>query len=112
MRAGDIRRVDFGEPIGSEPGLVRPALLVTSDTVLERNPRTVHVVPITSNVLRALPTDVLLDQTGLPNQSAAQVHLCTVISTTRIITNNTEGNVGPTALAQIRSVLADLLDIP
>ena len=63
MRAGDIRRVDFGEPIGSEPGLVRPALLVTSDTVLERNPRTVHVVPITSNVLRALPTDVLLVST-------------------------------------------------
>ena len=110
MRAGDIHHVDFGDPIGSEPGFVRPALLVTSDNVLERNPRTVHVVPITSNALQALPTEVLLDQTGLPKQSAAQVHLCTVISTARIVTNDTEGNVGPTALAQIRSVLADLLD--
>lgn len=112
MKAGDIYRVDFGDPAGSEPGFVRPALLVTADNVLQRRPRTVHVVPITSNVVRALPTEVLLENGDLPRQSAAQAHLCTVISTSRMVEDIPEGNVGPIVLAQIRSVLGDLLDIP
>jgi hypothetical protein len=39
-------------------------------------------------------------------------HLCTIVRTNRFTTSDREGNVGPTSLAQIRSVLADLLDIP
>lgn len=111
MRAGEIFEVDFGDPIGSEPGFIRPALLVTSNLVLERNPRTVHVVPITSITVRALPTEVILEETLLPKKSAAQCHLCTVVSTARF-TSTGQGNVGATALAQIRSILGDLLDIP
>lgn len=110
MRAGDIFHVDFGDSVGSEPGFVRPALIVTSDLILDRNPRTVHVVPITSNIGRALPSEVLLDDVELPRTSAAQVHLCTVVSPHRF-TSASQGNVGPLALAQVRSILADLLDI-
>jgi mRNA interferase MazF len=109
MRAGDVLRVDFGLPMGSEPGDIRPAIVVTADQVLIARPRTVHVVPITGNVGRALPAEVPLDHPLFDRPSAAQCHLCTVISVERIVSEG--GNVGLVTLAQLRTVLADLLDI-
>jgi len=110
MRAGDVVRVDFGIPAGSEPGFERPAVVVTADGVLAHRPRTIHVVPVTSNVGRALPSEVVVSAPGLPVDSAAQCHLCTVVSIERL--NRREyGNIGAVSLAQLRSVLADLLDI-
>lgn len=110
MRPGDIVGVDFGNPIGSEPGFVRPAIVVTAEAVLTRHPRTLHVVPMTSNISRAMPTEILVDDASFDRPSAAQCHLCTVISVERITDPPTK-NVGPALLAQIRSVLADLLDL-
>jgi mRNA interferase MazF len=110
MRAGDVVRVDFGIPAGSEPGFERPAVIVTADGVLAHHPRTIHVVPVTSNVGRALPTEVVVSAPWLPIESAAQCHLCTVVSIERL-NGDESGNVGAAALAQLRSVLADLLDI-
>ena len=112
MRAGDVVTVDFGIPEGSEPGFERPAVIVTADLVLP-SPRTLHVVPLTSNVTRRLPTEVELDEVGLPVRSAAQVHLCGVVSVTRLRgVDGSAPNVGHAALAQIRSIIADLLDCP
>lgn len=111
MRAGDLVVVDFGMPQGSEPGFVRPAVVVVADHVLQAEPRTLHVVPLTTNRHRRLPTEVLLGS-DLPVEqvSTAQVHLCTVVSRTRLV-GEVLGNVGPVNLAQIRAVLGDLLDI-
>lgn len=111
MRAGDVLVIDFGTPAGSEPGFARPAVLVTADMVLEASPRIVHVVPITGNVERSLPTELRVQAAGLDRPSAAQAHLCTVISVERIVTAD-NGNIGRVALAQLRSVISDLLDIP
>jgi mRNA interferase MazF len=111
VRAGDLVRVDFGVPVGSEPGFARPAVVVTADLVLEARPRTVHVVPVTSNVARGLPTEVPVAAPGLDRPSSAQCHLCTVVSVERIV-GDLHGNVGTVSLAQVRSVLADLLDLP
>jgi mRNA interferase MazF len=111
MLAGDVVWVDFGVPAGSEPGFIRPAVLVTANMILGSNPRTVHVIPITTNVERSLPTEVPVHATGLERPSAAQCHLCTVISTERIV-NRDNGNIGGSALAQLRSLLADLFDLP
>lgn len=111
MQAGDVVEVDFGEPAGSEPGFLRPAIVVTADLILEGRPRTIHVVPITSNTSRSLPTEILVSATGLDRPSAAQCHLCTVVSTGRI-TSADRGTIGAASLAQVRSVLGDLLDIP
>jgi len=110
MKAGDLIRVDFGVPAGSEAGFVRPAVAVTAEAVLAHRPRTLHVVPVTSNVRRALPTDVSVSGAGLAVASVAQCHLCTVVSVERIV-DGALGNIGALALAQIRSVIADLLDI-
>ncbi len=111
MRAGDVVQVDFGVPVGSEPGFTRPAVVVTADTVLEGAPRTIHVVPITGNVTRQLPTEVPVATAGLRRPSVAQCHLCTVVSTDRIASGDL-GNTGTVTLAQMRGVLSDLLDLP
>lgn len=113
MHAGDVVWVDFGVPAGSEPGFVRPAIVVTANIILASGPRTVHVLPVTTNVKRSLPTEVPIQAAGLERPSAAQCHLCTVISTDRILTpdHGNIGNIGNSSLAQVRSLLADLLDI-
>lgn len=78
MRAGDVVGVDFGIPAGSEPDFMQPAVVATTGNILEAGPRTVHVVPITTNVTRSLPTECV----GVRTRSsvAAQCHLCTVVS--------------------------------
>ena len=109
MHAGDVVWLDFGVPAGSEPGFERPAVIVTADAVVAHKPRTIHVVPLTTNIERGLPTEVIVTATGLGEPSAAQCHLCTVVSVTRLGEVDL-GNIGPVSLAQLRSVLADLLD--
>jgi mRNA interferase MazF len=110
MQAGDLARVDFGVPVGSEPGFVRPAVVVTADAVLAHRPRTLHVVPVTSNTRRSLPTEVAVTGPGLDARSVAQCHLCAVIGVERVL-DHEYGNIGAVQLAQVRAVLADLLDI-
>jgi len=110
MLAGDLIQVDFGVPAGSEPGFVRPAVVVTADVVLAFEPRTFHVVPVTSNVVRDLPTEVVVVGAGLGAESVAQCHLCSVISVGQVL-DGVYGNVGVVALAQIRAVIGDLLDL-
>lgn len=111
MHAGELIEVDFGVPAGSEPGFTRPAIVITAEAVLEARPRTLHVVPITGNVARPLPTEIPIEVDSLARPSAAQCHLCTVISVDRIKAEDL-GNVGSAMLAQIRAVLGDLLDLP
>jgi mRNA-degrading endonuclease toxin of MazEF toxin-antitoxin module len=110
VRSGDIVTIDFGIPIGSTPAFVRPAVVVTADLTLAAYSTTFHVVPITSNVTRQWLTDVALKDTRLPLASVAQCHLCAVVDRDQLI-EETRLNVGAITLAQIRSTLADLLDI-
>ncbi len=110
MRSGDILIVDFGIPTGSTPAKLRPAIVVTADPILANFRKTLHVVPVTTNVGRAWISDVYLDTVGLAADSVAQCHLCTVIDSSQIV-DETIGNVGAVLLAQIRSVIGDLLDI-
>lgn len=110
MQAGDIVQVDFGVPIGSEPGGQRPAIVVTASIHLEANPRTLHVVPLTTNTRRSMLSEVEISRDETDRPSVAQCHLCQLVSRQRVI--DTDGhNVGATLLAQIREVIGDLLDI-
>ena len=96
------------------PGFERPAVVVTSDHVLEHQPRTFHVVALTTNTQRRfLPSEVPIDDTdGLSHLSVAQCHLLQVISVEDLVNgDNAIGQVGPMVLAQIRSVIGDLLEI-
>ncbi len=111
MQAGDVITVDFGIPAGSGPGFERPAIIVTADLIVAQMPRTFHVVPVTSNVRRAMVTDIPVDADGLDKDSVGQCHLLTVAEIERVKHDDGRGNVGPVALARLRSVIADLLDL-
>lgn len=102
MQAGDVVRVDFGVPARGEPGFIRPAVIITSNDVLEFRQHAVLVVPCTTNAQGWL-TDVEVDGFGI-----AQAHLPTTISVDRIVQSDGT-NVGPVALQQIREAIADLL---
>ncbi len=111
MQAGDIITIDFGIPAGSGPGFEHPAIVVTAGLIAAQMPRTFHVVPVTSNVQRAMSTDVPVDGEGLDKNSVGQCHLLTITEIERVKEGGDRGNVGPVALAQLRSVIADLLDL-
>jgi mRNA-degrading endonuclease toxin of MazEF toxin-antitoxin module len=104
MRAGDVVRCDFGTPARGEPGFIRPAIVVTSDDVLEFRQHAVLVVPCRT-IRRGWLTEVDIVEFGV-----AQAHLPTTISVDRVV-DTTDTNVGPVALTQIRELIADLLGL-
>ena len=63
MIRGDIWWVDFGEPLGSEPGWRRPAVIVQSDEFNKSDMNTTVVIPLTTNLrLAEFPGNVLLSK--------------------------------------------------
>lgn len=111
LTSGDVVRLDLGTPIGSEAGMVRPAVVVTAQRVLGHGPRVVHVVPLTTTIRDwASEVTVSADQrTGIDRQSAAQCQHVRAVSTERVVEE--VGNVGTVVLGQIRETIAVLLDL-
>ena len=78
MRRGEIRLVDLEPARGSEANKRRPAVVVSNDganaTATRLGRGVITVVPVTSNVDRVFPFQVLLtpEATGLPRASKAQ----------------------------------------
>lgn len=73
---GDVVWVDFGQPRGSEPAKIRPALVIQDDWLLATSINTVLVVPLTSNLgLEPFPGNVLVPAlaSGLDKDSVAVV---------------------------------------
>jgi mRNA interferase MazF len=90
MRRGEIRWVDLDPARGSEAGKVRPAVIVSNDganATADRLGRgVITVVPVTSNVERIYPFQVLLEarHTGLERKSKAQAEQIRSVSVDRI----------------------------
>ncbi|MFD9544721.1 type II toxin-antitoxin system PemK/MazF family toxin [Streptomyces sp. NPDC060022] len=78
MKRGDIYLVDYEPVRGSEADKARPAVIISNDganAVVARTGRgVVTVVPLTSNVARIYPFQVLLQagETGLTKDSKVQ----------------------------------------
>jgi mRNA-degrading endonuclease toxin of MazEF toxin-antitoxin module len=104
MRAGDILQIDFGTLARGERGFIRPAVVVTSDDVLEFRQAAVVVVPCTTTK-RGWLTEIEVENFGV-----VQAHLPTSISVNRIV-KSTDANVGPVLLRQIRELIAELLEL-
>ena len=104
MRAGDVVRCDFGTPARGEPGFVRPAIVVTSDELLEFPQHAIVVVPCTTT-RRGWLSEIEITGFGV-----AQAHLPTTISVDRVI-ETTGTNIGAAALQQIRELIADLIGL-
>src|SRR3990167_8643282 len=85
MKRGEIYFANLDPTIGSEIKKIRPVLIVSNDAN-NNAATTVTVIPITSNVKKIYPFEVLLEkkQTGLTKESKAQCHQIRTISKLRI----------------------------
>jgi mRNA interferase MazF len=71
---GEIWWVDFGQPIGSQPGYLRPAVVISSDRYNRSRISTVTVAAVTSNMrLAHSPGNVALPDHLLPKPSVVNV---------------------------------------
>ena len=90
MRRGDIHLVDFEPALGAEVDKERPAVIVSNDVgnaVADRLGRgVVTVVPLTSNIGRVLPFQVLLaaSRTGLRKDTNAQAEQIRSVAVERV----------------------------
>ncbi|WP_045747211.1 type II toxin-antitoxin system PemK/MazF family toxin [Actinoplanes rectilineatus] len=92
MKWGDIVRVDLNPVVGSEADKVRPAVVVGNDGANQAAERwgrgVVTVAPITSNVSKVYPFQVLIaadhDMTGLSTESKIQVEQIRAVDVARI----------------------------
>jgi mRNA interferase MazF len=112
LTSGDVVVIDLGRPVDREAGYRHPAVLVTAQRLLDASPSVVQVVPLTST-LRGFGSEVAIaaDQhNGLDRTSAAQCQHVRAVAAGRL--GDVRGNVGATALAQIRGVLGLILDVP
>lgn len=109
MRRGEIRAVDLDPVRGAESSKTRPAVVVSNDaanTTADRLGRgVITVVPVTSNVERIHPFQVLLTAalTGLPCDSKAQAEQVRSIAIERV--GRRLGVLPPTLLAHLDQAL-------
>ncbi|CAN5835674.1 type II toxin-antitoxin system toxin endoribonuclease MazF9 [soil metagenome] len=90
MRRGDIHAVDLEPARGSGANKLRPAVIVSNDaanlTAARLGRGVVTVLPITSNVERVYPFQVLLraSETGLERDSKAQAEQVRSVAVERV----------------------------
>jgi mRNA interferase MazF len=90
MRRGEIRLVDLDPVRGNEVNKRRPAVIVSNDganaTATRLGRGVVTIVPVTSNVARVFPFQVLLpaSATGLARDSKAQAEQVRTVAVERI----------------------------
>jgi mRNA interferase MazF len=90
MLRGEIRMVEFGQALLGEPAHRRPAVIVSNDGANSMAARlgqgVITVVPMTSNVTRVHPFQVLVaaDVTGLDRDSKAQAEQVRSVSVERV----------------------------
>ena len=78
MTHGEIWLIDFGEPLGSLPSKLRPAVIMQNDLLGIKDLNTAVVIPFTSNLDRAeFEPNILFvkSETGLSKDSVAVIHL-------------------------------------
>jgi mRNA interferase MazF len=90
MHRGDIVTVSLDPALGSEASKTRPAVVVSNETANDTATRlgrgVITVVPLTSNVARVYPFQVLLSarHTGLARDSKAQAEQVRSVTVQRI----------------------------
>ncbi len=90
MRRSEIRLVNLDPVIGSEAARTRPGVVVSNDgantTAARLGGGVVTVVPVTSNIDRIYPFQVLLsaEETGLDHDSKAQAEQVRCVVTERV----------------------------
>ena len=106
MNFGDVIDVDFGTPVGSEAGFMRPAVVCTADAFLRFRPTTVIVAPLTSTH-RTFPSHIEVEpdaENRLAQTSYILVEQLRAVSHDRC--SPVGGNVGAVVAHQITDIIA------
>ena len=109
MRRGEIRLVDLDPVRGSEANKRRPGVIVSNDgansTAQRLGRGVVTIVPVTSNIERVYPFQVLLpaQETGLAGDSKAQAEQVRSVAVERV------GALVGTVTAQLQAALDEAL---
>ena len=112
IQRGSVWWVDLGEPRGSQPGLRRPALVISADTYNRSAIATVVVAVITSNMrLAAAPGNVALPRgaAGLPKASVINVTQIATIDKESLI--SLVGNLDNNTMQSVRVGLCRSLSL-
>jgi mRNA interferase MazF len=109
MLRGEIRMVDLDPVRGSEASKIRPAVIVSNDganaTAARLGRGVVTVVPVTSNLAKVYPFQVLLPagESKLPRDSKAQAEQVRSVDVARV--GPRVGRVTPPLLADLDDAL-------
>ncbi|HEY7143201.1 MAG TPA: type II toxin-antitoxin system PemK/MazF family toxin [Streptosporangiaceae bacterium] len=109
MRRGEIVMVGLDPVLGSEASKTRPAVVVSNDaanaTATRLGRGVVTVVPVTSNIARIYPFQVLLPagETGLPHDSKAQAEQVRSVAVERI--GKRAGQLPPALITELDRAL-------
>jgi mRNA interferase MazF len=109
MRRGEIRMVDLDPARGVEAAKRRPAVIVSNDganlTAARLGRGVLTVVPVTSNVARLYPFQVLLEasDTGLERDAKAQAEQVRSVAIERV--GRRIGAVPPPLLSRLNDAL-------
>ena len=111
MKRGEIYFADLGPTVGAEIQKKRPVLIV-SNNANNKAAKTITIIPITSNVKKIYPFEVLLrtQDSGLPKSSKAQCHQVRTISKIRM-QGRKVGFVKNNMMLRINSAMKLHLDI-
>lgn len=109
---GDVWWVDMGEPIGSEPGYRRPAVVLQSNYFNHTELNTVIVVALTTNLrLAAFPGNVLLSKrkTGLTKESVVNVTQVATVDRSQLYDRC--GHLDPDSMGRVADGVRMVLDL-
>jgi mRNA interferase MazF len=105
MKRGEIYFADLDPTVGTEIKKKRPVLIISNDAN-NKMASTVTIIPITSNVKKVYPFEVLLEakESGLLKISKAQCHQIRTISKIRMQSQKL-GFINHQMMLQINSAL-------
>ncbi|MEM6717277.1 MAG: type II toxin-antitoxin system PemK/MazF family toxin [Cyanobacteria bacterium P01_D01_bin.6] len=105
MKRGEIYYANLNPTVGSEIAKRRPVLIV-SNNANNRAASTVTILPITSNVSRVYPFEVLIqpEESGLPKPSKVQAQQIRTISVQRLA-EVIAGHLDSPLMAQVDTAL-------
>lgn len=105
MKRGDIYYLNLDPTIGKEIKKIRPALIV-SNNANNKFSETIAVVPITSNIKKVYPFEVLLkkSESSLPKDSKAQCQQIRTVSIERI-SGKMVGRLSDPLISEINEVI-------
>jgi mRNA interferase MazF len=103
---GDIYWIDLGQPIGSEPGYIRPYVVIQNDVLNSSQIRTVIVCALTTNLRRSRAIGNVLLEAGeadLAEQSV--VNVSQVFTVDKALFTD---KIGKLSRKRVRQILAGL----